>query len=225
MDQRARWYHGRKVTVFLCTSRTFGWTGLQQVLREWDAVELVGHAPEGQVPEASIGELLPDVIAAAADRQGEPVVPLVARLHSASPSSRIVVLGGCVGPGMLRVLRRAGSSGYLSWDNMTREGIYGCILAITSGSYVATLEQIDEVLLPSGRQEPANAQMAGLTEREWEVLRQLARDKTEAEVIRELQLTKSTMDRTVAALKDKLRARGLFRMGMWALAAGVVPDE
>jgi DNA-binding NarL/FixJ family response regulator len=121
---------------------------------------------------------------------------------------------------------QAGASGFLLKDVPPEQLVDG-IRAVASGDALLapsiTKRVIEEfVRRPPQAAKPAPAEVGELTERELEVLRQIARGLSNAEIAQELYVSETTVKTHVAHVLQKLNLRDRVQAVVFAYESGLV---
>lgn len=80
-------------TVFLVTSAHRGWHSLRPALEDSPDVNVVGATQDASQAAACAALLRPAALLVDADKSCHRLVPLIRDLHTASPTSRVLLVG------------------------------------------------------------------------------------------------------------------------------------
>lgn len=218
-------------------------------------IEVVGEAADGRSGVAMAAALDPDVVLMDVRMPVldgvEATRRVVEQAAAAGRSTRVLVLTTFDLDEHAYAALRAGASGFLLKDAQPDE-LVRALHAVAAGDAVLTprltrhLLALAEERLPSGGGDPAAAagddagaaadgghdgaearrQLESLTPRERDVLAEVARGRSNAEVARRLFLSEPTVKGHVGRLLAKLDLRDRVQVVVWAYRAGVVsPDD
>ncbi len=179
--------------------------GLRMTLESHPDFTVVGEA--GNLHEAIevAGRVKPQIITLDLSMPGPSGVASVGRLRATVPDARIIVLTMHDDPAYVRSALAMGASGFVNKSAADTE-LVSAIRAVARGRVfidvgdAATLESILSPTAPTGDKSPVDT----LSEREREVLRQVARGFTNQQVADEIGLSVKTVESYRARLMKKL---------------------
>jgi DNA-binding NarL/FixJ family response regulator len=186
--------------------------GLLATLAGAPDIEVVGVCSDGNELEAAITEQRPSVVIAdirmppSGDGEG---IRVASRLRESDPEVGVVVLTQYVEPAYAVSLMSGGTRrrAYLLKDRIRdRDELLRAIRAVASGGSVVD-PAVVEVLI-EGRARAANSPLAALTQREREVLAQIAEGKSNQAIAESLVLTKRAVEKHVNSIFAKLDLPG-----------------
>lgn len=200
--------------------------GFSVIVRSAGDLDVVGEAADGAAAVELVRATVPDVVLM--DIRMPEVDGLEAtRRITADPATagvRIVILTTFDLDEYVYEALRAGASGFLLKDTLP-EDLLGAIRVVAAGDALIapriTRRLIEEF---ASRPEPsaaASAPVAGLTERETEVLHLVAKGMSNAEIAAELIMSPATAKTHVSRLLTKLDARDRTQLVMIAYETGV----
>jgi DNA-binding NarL/FixJ family response regulator len=203
--------------------------GLRQILQAEDDIEVSGEADTGRAavaltrslrPDVALMDIrMPDVDGIEATRQivGDPAL-----------ATRVLILTTYDLDEYLYEAMRAGASGFLLKTAEPYELVSG-VRTVSSGDALVAPEITRRLLEEFVRRPPASTQpeaLSGLTEREVEVLRLVARGLSNAEIASLLFLGQGTVKTHVGHILAKLGARDRVQAVVVAYESGLVrPGE
>lgn len=170
--------------------------GLGKVLSQDVGVRLVGEAGTGKDAITQVAMKRPDVVLLDLDLPDCSGIDLIGRIVDASPSTAVVIVSAFAGTETVAAAIQAGARGYVQKISKPRVVIDAVHAAMND----------DMVLTPSVQPPPQNS-FETLTPRELEVLKGIALGKTNAEIGGELFIADKTVERVVATIASKLRAK------------------
>lgn len=185
------------VTVLIVDDHPVVRSGLRAVL-ESDRVSVVGEAATGEEAITLAGVLHPDVVLCDL-RLGEGIdgIQTTAALRALIPAPAVLILTTFDRDAEIIGAIEAGAAGYLLKD-IAPEGIIDGITRAAAGDTVLTPDLAARVF--QGMRSP----LPKLTERETEVLRQLATGAANKEIARALFVTEATVKSHIAHIFTKL---------------------
>jgi two-component system, NarL family, response regulator NreC len=193
-------------------------TGLRLLLEAEPGIEVVAEA--GDVPSAieQVERTRPDVLVLDLHMPGEPSLPAIPRLREASPETRVLVLTAQRDPSFAGEALRVGAAGYVPKEAAGSQLLEAIGVVAADGTY------LDPQL---GARLAATSAAAGraaseLTEREIEVLRLIARGRTNREMAERLFLSVRTVESHRARIQRKLGRSRRSDLVDYALERGLV---
>ncbi|WP_300270504.1 two-component system response regulator NarL [Halomonas sp.] len=196
--------------------------GVSQLLELEDDLVLAGEAGE---PEAGIrlaAELDPDMVLLDLNMPGLDGIETLRRLRDAGYAGRIVMFTVSDHEEDVVNALRSGADGYLLKDmdpdemvRQLRQASLGRM--VISESLTALLAEA----LRSQRNQPAAPDIHSLTQREREILRELAAGLSNKMIARKLEITEGTVKVHVKHLLKKLNLRSRVEAAVWAVQEGI----
>ncbi|HEX6652339.1 MAG TPA: response regulator transcription factor [Thermoleophilaceae bacterium] len=186
--------------------------GLQQLLAGADGLEVVGSCGDLDALLETIEDQRPDVVVT--DIRMPPTrtdegIQVAERLRASDPRAGVVVLSQYAEPAYVLKLLDAGSDGraYLLKDRIHDRGqLSTAIRTVAAGGSVID-PKIVEVLV-AARSRAERSPLRELTEREREVLAEIAEGKSNAAIAESLVLTKRAVEKHINSIFMKLRLAG-----------------
>jgi DNA-binding NarL/FixJ family response regulator len=191
------------VRTFLVDDHTMFREGLLSILSSHEGIEVVGHCSTGEEAFALLQENSPDVVITQIDMDLHTAKEVIRRIREASPHSRIVVLTIFDNLRYVQALSRLGIDAYIHKTSSSKE-------------LVATMEALMHepeaenivVSMPRGSLERmSEGPMGTLSERETEVLVNVARGLSNDQIATEMHLAPSTVKRHLANIYQKVGVR------------------
>lgn len=181
--------------------------GLRAALDGMPEVTVVGEAPDGAELVRLVAEHAPDVALTDLMMPGTDGTTAVAEIAERFPATRTLVLSMHAGDEHVLAALRAGASGYLLKD-AAREEIARAIHTVAGGGTVYSGDigrrLVERAARPAAR--PSDL-FPELTERETEILRQVAVGRSNSEIAAALFLSEKTVRNNVAMILAKLHLR------------------
>ena len=206
------------ISVVIADDHPFVRHGLRTYLDTLDDLEVAGEAADGAEAVELAVRLLPDVVLMDLVMPELDGVEATRKIREASPATKVIVLTSFDADEQVFPAIKAGAAGYLLKDvrpaelaDAVRKASRG--EALLAPSVAAKLMQ--EV---AGDRSPA----AGLTERELEVLRLIARGLSNKMIARELVVSEKTVKTHVGHVLAKLGVADRTQAAVLAVQAGLV---
>ena len=198
--------------------------GLDAIFSSDDAIEVVGEASDGRSGLERVRGLRPDVVLMDVRMPGLDGIGATRELVASVPESKVVILTTFEDDEYIFGALTAGASGFLL-KRTSPELLIDAIKAVADGDSLlspsVTRRVIDRMAaLPSG-EAVLDRRVEQLTTREREVLEQLARGLSNAEIAAELVIEESTVKTHVKRILMKLGLRDRVQAVIFAYESGV----
>ncbi|MHB8972303.1 MAG: response regulator [Pirellulaceae bacterium] len=194
--------------------------GLRSLMAGTD-IEIVGEATTGEQAIQLALELKPDVVLADIRMPGGDGLNVLGRLKLESPEMAVLMLSTYDNPTYVARAVALGAAGYVL-KGINREGLLDAIRKVAAGETAWTREELRRVTgaLATPR---LNADVeAPLTQRESEVLRQLALGLTNKEIAAALHISYETVKEHVQHILRKVGVSDRTQAAVWAVRKGLV---
>ncbi|MGY6565918.1 MAG: two-component system response regulator NarL [Halomonadaceae bacterium] len=196
--------------------------GVAQLLELEDDLELVGDAGEPQQGVRLAAELDPDMILLDLNMPGMDGIQTLKALRDSGYAGRIVMFTVSDHEDDLVAALRGGADGYLLKDMEPEEMVRQLRQAalgrmVVSESLTALLAEA----LRNQRSAPATPDIHSLTQREREILRELAGGLSNKLIARKLDISEGTVKVHVKHLLKKLNLRSRVEAAVWAVQEGI----
>jgi DNA-binding NarL/FixJ family response regulator len=191
------------VRTILVDDHTMFREGLLSILSSRQGIEVVGHSATGEEAFTLLQENSPDVVITQIDMDLHTAKEVIRRIREASPHSRIVVLTIFDNLRYVQALSRLGIDAYIHKTSTAQE------LVATIDALMRDPEAENMVVsMPRGSLERmSEGPMGTLSERETEVLVNVARGLSNDQIAHEMHLAASTVKRHLANIYQKVGVR------------------
>lgn len=193
--------------------------GLQSYLESFDDIRIVGMAANGEELLLHLDEWLPDVVVMDLLMPGGmDGIETTQHVREQSPHSQVVVLTAHADDARVIAALRAGAIGYIRKD-ADPAVLLEAVRAAARGQSVLDPSIAGSLLIEMTRSKVTGGE---LTERELEVLRQLARGHTNREIARALVVGDETIKTHVGNILAKLQLAHRGQAILYALKKGLI---
>jgi DNA-binding NarL/FixJ family response regulator len=196
--------------------------GLRTYLELQDDVEVAGEAADGEAAVTAVGRLAPDVVLLDLEMPGRDGVAALPRLLESAPGVRVIVLTSFGEDDRLFAALRAGACGFLLKDTEPAELVRAIRAAAAGQSPLSpavagrVIEQLARAARPSA--------VETLTPREREVLRLIARGRSNKRIALELGVAEKTVKTHVGHVLAKLDLSDRTQAAVFAVREGLDGD-
>ena len=199
--------------------------GISDLLGMSDVLELVGEAANGQQGLELAKQLKPDVILLDIDMKGMNGHETLKSIKAERIESKVLMLTVSDNEDDVVNALRNGADGYLLKD-MEPEDMLCSINECIQGKIAISdrLAQLLAYALRSDGNPPKDVNVAGLTERECEILKYIAKGKSNKVIAHELEISEGTVKVHVKHILRKLNLRSRVEAAVWALKS-TDPDQ
>lgn len=213
-----------KISVLLVDDHRVVRQGLRDFLELQDDIDVVGEAGSGEDGVKLAQEFLPDVVLQDLVLPGIDGVEATRRIKAVSPSTRIIVLTSFADDDKVFPAIKAGAISYLLKDVQPEE-LARAIRAAQRNEAVLHPEVASKLMQEFNAPRPAENQVEQLTEREMDVLRLIARGKSNKEIADTLIISEKTVKTHVSNILSKLHLADRTQAAIYALRQRLVPME
>jgi DNA-binding NarL/FixJ family response regulator len=178
--------------------------GLVACLEDAPEVEIAGLATDGAAALETIAEARPDVVLLDLHLPDLDGIEVVRRLRAAGSTCPVLLLTMVEDERALRAALEAGARGYLL-KGSDQEAIVAALRTVVDGGVVVGRELADRLAaLVAGVAPSLPPRVAGLSERETEVLRLIVAGRSNPEIARELVVSAKTVRNHITHIFTKL---------------------
>lgn len=207
------------IRVALVDDHTIVRRGLHSFLKAFSDIAIVGEAASGEEALQHVELWLPDVVVLDMLMPGGiDGIETIHRIHALVPNTRIVILTSYTDDARVLAALRAGAIGYVRKE-ADPDVLLASIRAAARGQSLldpAVASAVMQELLRGGKHS------ASLTEREQEVLRQLALGRTNPEIAAALVVSEETVKTHVGNILTKLQLAHRTQAVIYALKKGMI---
>jgi DNA-binding NarL/FixJ family response regulator len=215
-----------KLRIFLADDHAVLRDGLRSLVNAQADMEVIGEADNGRTAWQKARELLPDVVVMDVSMPEMTGIQATKRLTQSCPQVKVLALTAHEDKGYLRHLLEAGASGFLLKRAATVELIHAIRVVAAGGAYIdPTLA--GKVLSTFMRQSSSNnpMQQGELSDREGEVLRQIAWGYSNKEIAAQLGISVKTVETYKSRLTEKLALKGRTEIVRYAVRQGWLQES
>jgi NarL family two-component system response regulator LiaR len=218
-----------RITVYLVDDHDVVRKGLRFYLHARSEIEIIGEAGDAQSAVQGIREQVPDVVlmdlVLPLKPGKEPVeqggVQATRMIRQVSPHSQVVVLTSFAQDELIFSAIKAGALSYLLKD-ADAETVLASIFAASRGEPILHPRIAQRLMAEVGSHVQRHDPLTDLTEREREVLQQIAQGKSNAKIAKALVITERTVKAHVSNLLGKLHLSDRTQAAVYAWRKGIV---
>ena len=210
--------------VLLADDQSLVRAGFRMILESDPTIEVVGEAATGEQAVAATRRLRPDVVLMDIQMPGGDGLQATRRItESPELVSRVVILTTFERDDYVFEALHAGASGFLL-KNAPPEQLISAVRVVAAGDALLAPSVTRRVIEQFTRRPPPGGTdtLVGLTAREREVLKLVARGLSNAEIAAELVVSDATVKSHVAHLLAKLQLRDRVQAVVLAYESGLV---
>jgi DNA-binding NarL/FixJ family response regulator len=187
--------------------------GLRTFLGVQRDIEVVGEAADGAEAISLAESLTPDVILLDLKMPGVGGLAALRELRERGVPARVLVLTSVSERDRVLPVVRAGAAGYL-YKDVDPQALVQAIRAVHDGHMLFAQEAAEAMLVPDERP-------VALTEREREVLAQIALGRSNREIARALVVSEKTVKTHVSSILSKLGLQDRTQAAVYAVRHGM----
>ena len=212
------------IRVLLVDDQPWLRLGFRAVLEQEPDLEVVGEAGDGEQAVSSTLALRPDVVLMDVRMPKADGIEATRRIVASSSEARVLVLTTFDLDEYVYAALRAGASGFLLKDALPADLIAG-IRVVAAGDAAVAPGVTRRLISTLASRLPATTEPAtldALTEREREVLLELARARSNAEIGARLHISEATVKVHVGRVLTKLGLRDRAQAVVFAYEHGII---
>jgi len=200
--------------------------GFRMILDEQEDIEVVGDAADGLEAVARARELRPDLVLMDVRMPGRDGLEATRELLRELPETHVLILTTFDLNEYVYEAMRAGASGFLLKDVPRRQLIEG-VRTVAAGEALLAPAITRRLIEQFVKRPPASAralppQLESLTAREFEVMKLVARGRSNTEIAGELYISEATVKTHVAHVLAKLDLRDRVQAVVFGYESGLV---
>ena len=204
-----------RTRLLICDDHAVVRQGLTAFLALQDDIEIAGEAADGEQAVAQALALRPDVVLMDLVMPRVDGVEAIRRIRAALPETRVIVLTSFLDDDKVFPAIRAGADGYLMKD-VSPQDLAKAIRMARAGEPLLHPD-VTRRLMDEASREGAPAPAGRLTERETEVLRLIAKGRSNKEIARDLTLAEKTVKAHVSNILQKLGLADRTQAALYAV--------
>jgi NarL family two-component system response regulator LiaR len=213
------------ISILLVDDHAVVRSGVRAYLETQPDLQVAGEASSGEEAVRLAAELVPDVALMDLAMPGMDGVDAIRALRAASPRTQVIVLTSYHDDGHIFPAVRAGALSYLLKD-IGADELAEAVRAAARGEAVLHPRVASRLMLElRGGQEEIHRQLAGLSNREMEVLRLIAEGMSNADIAARLVLSEKTVKGHVSNILGKLQLADRTQAAVLAWKKGIVRGE
>ncbi|MBX7197494.1 MAG: response regulator transcription factor [Sandaracinaceae bacterium] len=216
-----------RLRVLLVDDQALFREGLALLLGTSPELEVVGEAADGRAAAERAATLRPDVVLMDLRMPGTDGVAGTRAIRAVAPDSKVLVLTTFDDDESVFDAISAGAVGYLLKD-ASRDDLVGAIRAAARGQSPLTPAVAAKLVARVAalqQTSAASARLEGMSERELEVLRLVARGASNKEIASELRITEGTVKNHLTHVFEKLGVSDRTQAALLARDAGLAGRE
>jgi DNA-binding NarL/FixJ family response regulator len=209
------------VRVLVVDDQTLFREGVVELLKAVAEVSVVGQARDGMEALRKVAALLPDVVLMDVQMPRLDGIRATATIVADHPSVRVIMLASAQTDGSVVEALRAGAFGYVLKD-AGRQGLVEAIMQAAERRYVLNNDgqraAVAEALGRAEHQRPP----AGLTARQFQILRLMSLGLALKQIGRELGVTEKTVRNQASLMYANLQVHDRVQAILYAFRKGIV---
>jgi two-component system NarL family response regulator len=214
-----------QIRVLIADDHVVFRTGLKDALRLFSDIEIVGEAATARAAVAAARETRPDIVIMDLRMPDGDGIDAIREIRSVATASQVLVLTAYGDLELFHHAVRAGAAGYVLKD-ISVQNLAGAIRAVHRGDTMIN-PSIARALLTelAGNRRDTPSKPAGLSDREMEILINVARGFSDKDLAARLFLSESTIKSYLRRIYRKLRLRNRVQAAAYALQHHLLPPN
>jgi NarL family two-component system response regulator LiaR len=205
------------ISVVIADDHPFVRHGLRTYLQTLEDMDVAGEATNGVEAVELVERLLPDVVLMDLVMPEMDGVGAIRRIREVAPSTRVIALTSFADDEKVFPAIKAGAAGYLLKDVRPAD-LADAVRKASRGEALLAPSVAARLMQEVSGERPAPA---GLTERELEVLRLIARGMSNKQIARELVVSEKTVKTHVSNILAKLHLADRTQAALYAVREGL----
>ncbi|MFD3416559.1 response regulator [Streptomyces decoyicus] len=213
------------IRVLLVDDEALVRTGLRMILEPVEGIDVVAEASDGSEALSAVANHRPDVVLMDVRMAGMDGLTALKELRRSVDGPKVIMLTTFDLDDYVHTALRNGASGFLLKDTSPRE-LAHAVRTVAEGSAMLTPKVTKRLIdafagLETEGAAEARRRLSVLTEREGEVVRAVARGRSNAEIGRELAMGEGTVKAHVSRALAKLGLANRVQMALLVRDAGL----
>lgn len=212
----------QKVSVVLVDDQTIVRQGFKLLLQQYEDIDVIGEARNGEEAHQMIAELRPAVVIMSLASPDDNGPEATRRIKEEVPGTHVIALTVHTQGDNVLAMLKAGAEGYLLKTSDAAD-LVQAIRAVHQGQSVwcteAARKLVEEI---NSKSTPDRHRDDGLSKREEEILQLAATGATSKEIAKRLNLSAKTVDNYRSSIMEKLGARNTTEAIFQALRFGLL---
>jgi NarL family two-component system response regulator LiaR len=205
------------ISVVIADDHPFVRHGLRTYLQTLEDMDVAGEATNGVEAVELVERLLPDVVLMDLVMPEMDGIGAIRRIREVAPSTRVIALTSFADDEKVFPAIKAGAAGYLLKDVRPAD-LADAVRKASRGEALLAPSVAARLMQEVSGERPAPA---GLTERELEVLRLIARGMSNKQIARELVVSEKTVKTHVSNILAKLHLADRTQAALYAVREGL----
>ena len=215
-----------QLRVYLADDHTILREGLVTLINRQSDMQIVGQAGDGQTVLRQAPQIKPTVVVMDISMPKLNGIEATERLKQIAPETKIVVLSRYCDVGHLRLILQAGAAGYVSKQSGAADLLTAIRAVAAGGTFIdreLSSQLVNNYLIHQTPRELSAA--VDLTEREEDVLRQIAWGHSNKEIADQLGISIKTVEYHKARAMEKLALHSRAEVVNFALHHGWLQEQ
>lgn len=193
--------------------------GVRQILELGGDIAVVGEAGDGAALIRMVSTEAHDLVLLDISMPGRDGIDVLKQLKYANPKTRVLMMS--IHPEEQFAIRalKAGADGYLTKESVPEELVTAVRKVVRGGKYIS--DRVAEQLLHEVAADPGALPHAALSDREFEVFRQIAAGKSLTGIAEDLSLSVKTVGTYRARILGKMNMRTNAEIIRYAIRHGL----
>jgi DNA-binding NarL/FixJ family response regulator len=210
------------IRIVVADDHTIVREGLKQLLSATSDLSVVGEAQNGQEVLERVRALAFDVLLLDMSMPGKSGIELIKQVHAEKPKLRILVLSMHEEEQYAVRAIKAGAAGYLTKESATAQLVSAIRKVAGGGAFItdSVAQQLALGAMPQAKGPPHSA----LSDREFQVFRELVSGKAVSDIAAELNLSVKTVSTHKARIMQKMNMSNPAELIRYALQHRLVDD-
>jgi DNA-binding NarL/FixJ family response regulator len=217
----------KAITVLVADDHKMMRDGLRMLLSQTKNIDVVGEAHDGQTAVQMAKKLYPDVIVMDIGMPGLNGIEATRQIVGKLPNTRVVALSMHADRRYVVQMLKAGASAYLHKDNAFDELAEAIQTVMKGKTYLSpdiARNVVEECKRLSGKKDDGTV-FTILTDREREVLQQIAEGKATKEIASDLSVSVKTIETHRHQIMEKLNLHSVAELTKYAIREGLTVIE